>query len=118
DLFAAVEAGADTIDAVSPTRVPRTGAFYTEYGGINLPGAQVAADRSPLQENCACYTCDNYSKSVIWPLRKPDDIISGTLLSIHNLRFTIRLVDNIRQSISDGDFDEFKAQALGRYYSK
>lgn len=118
DLFAAVEAGADTFDAVSPTRVARTGAFYTEYGRINLPRAQFAADLSPLQENCDCYTCANYSKSYIRHLIKADEILSGTLLSIHNLRFIIRLVDDIRQSIIDGDFYEFKAQMLGRYYSK
>lgn len=118
DLFAAVEAGADTFDAVSPTRVARTGAFYTEYGRINLPRAQFTADLSPLQEGCDCYTCANYTKAYIRHLIKADEILSGTLLSIHNLRFTIRLVDTMRQSIIDGDFYEFKDLMLGRYYSK
>lgn len=118
DLFAAIEAGADTFDAVSPTRVGRTGAFYTEYGRINLPRAEFAADLSPLQEGCDCYTCANYSKAYVRHLIKADEILAGTLMSIHNLRFTIRLVDTIRQSIIDGDFCEFKEQMLGRYYDK
>src|SRR5699024_5934364 len=118
DLFAAGEAGADTFDAVSPTRVARTGAFYTEYGRINLPRAQFAADLTPLHEGCDCYMSSNYTKVFIRHLIKADEILSGTLLSIHNLRFTIRLVDTMRQSIIDGDFYEFKELMLGRYYSK
>lgn len=118
DLFAAIEAGADTFDAVSPTRVGRTGAFYTDYGRINLPRAEFAADLSPLQEGCDCYTCAHYTKAYIRHLIKADEILSGALLSIHNLRFIVRLVDNIRQSIIDGDFYEFKDHMLGRYYGK
>ena len=118
DLFAAIEAGADTFDAVSPTRVGRTGAFYTDHGRINLPRAEFASDLSPLQEGCDCYTCANYSKAYIRHLIKADEILSGTLMSIHNLRFTIRLVDTIRQSIIDGDFAEYRQHMLGRYYSK
>jgi queuine tRNA-ribosyltransferase len=96
--------------------VGRTGAFYTEYGRINLPRAEFAADLSPLQDGCDCYTCANYSKAYIRHLIKADEILAGTLMSIHNLRFTVRLVDDIRQSIIDGDFYEFKEQMLGRYY--
>src|SRR5699024_9401317 len=118
DLFAAIEAGADTFDAVSPTRVGRTGAFYTEYGRINLPRAEFAADLSPLQEGCDCYTCANYSKSYVRHLIKADVILDGTLMSIHNLLFTVRLVDTIRQSIIGGDFCAFKEQMLCRYYDK
>ena len=96
----------------------RTGAFYTDYGRINLPRAEFASDLSPLQDGCDCYTCANYSKAYIRHLIKADEILAGTLMSIHNLRFTVRLVDMIRQSIIDGDFREFKDQMLGRYYAK
>src|SRR5699024_3141679 len=108
DLFAAIEAGADTFDAVSPTRVARTGAFYTAYGLINLTRDQFSRYIIPLQYVCCCYTCTHYSKAYIRHLIKADDILSGTLLSIHNLRFTIRLVDTIRQAITDGDFYQYK----------
>ncbi|HIW46871.1 MAG TPA: queuine tRNA-ribosyltransferase family protein, partial [Candidatus Yaniella excrementigallinarum] len=61
--------------------------------------------------------CTHYSKAYIRHLIKADEILSGTLLSIHNLRFTIRLVDTIRQAITDGDFYQYKEHMLGRYYA-
>src|SRR5699024_1553922 len=117
DLFAAIEAGADTFDAVSPPRVARTGALYTDYVRIKLTRAQCTSDISPLQDGCDCYTCTHSSKAYIRHLIKADEILSGTLLSIHNLRFTIRLVDTIRQAITDGDFYQYKEHMLGRYYA-
>ncbi|MDI3329273.1 MAG: tRNA guanosine(34) transglycosylase Tgt [Micrococcus sp.] len=117
DLFTAVENGADTFDCVSPTRVARTGAFYTADGRFNLPGARYKRDFSPLEEGCDCYTCAHYTRAYIHHLIKAKEMVSHTLISIHNERFTVRLVDRMRAAIQDGTFWEFKDEVLGRYYA-
>lgn len=117
DLFTAVENGADTFDCVSPTRVARTGAFYTRDGRYNLPGAKYRRDWGPLDPECDCYTCAHYSRAYIRHLMKAKEMVAHTLVSIHNERFTVSLVDRIRASIGDGTFAELKTETLGRYYA-
>ncbi|MDY6056074.1 tRNA guanosine(34) transglycosylase Tgt [Micrococcus sp.] len=117
DLFTAVENGADTFDCVSPTRVARTGAFYTRDGRFNLPGAKYRRDFGPLDPECDCYTCEHYSRAYIRHLIKAKEMVAHTLVSIHNERFTVSLVDRIRASLADGTFAELKAETLGRYYA-
>ena len=117
DLFTAVENGADTFDCVSPTRVARTGAFYTRDGRYNLPGAKYKRDFGPLDPECDCYTCAHYSRAYIRHLYKAKEMVSHTLISIHNERFTVSLVDRIRASMADGTYAELKAETLGRYYA-
>jgi queuine tRNA-ribosyltransferase len=116
DLFAAIEAGADTFDCVSPTRVARNSAFYTAEGRFNLSGAKYRRDWGPLQEGCDCYTCQNYSRAYIRHLFKAKELLSHTLISIHNERFVVRMVDDARKSIENGTFWDFKDETLGRYY--
>lgn len=117
DIFTAVENGADTFDCVSPTRVARTGAFYTWDGRFNLPGAKYKRDFGPLMEGCDCYTCAHYSRAYIHHLIKAKEMVAHTLMSIHNERFTVNLVDRVRASIQDGTFYELKDEVLGRYYA-
>ncbi|MFJ3312660.1 tRNA guanosine(34) transglycosylase Tgt [Micrococcus endophyticus] len=117
DLFTAVENGADTFDCVSPTRVARTGAFYTRDGRYNLPGAKYKRDFTPLDPECDCYTCAHYSRAYIRHLFKAKEMVAHTLISIHNERFTVSLVDRIRASMQDGTFADLKAETLGRYYA-
>ncbi|NUL44342.1 tRNA guanosine(34) transglycosylase Tgt [Cellulosimicrobium funkei] len=117
DLFTAVENGADTFDCVSPTRVARTGAFYTSDGRFNLPGARYKRDFTPLEEGCDCYTCAHYTRAYIHHLIKAKEMVSHTLISIHNERFTVRLVDRIRVAIQNGTFWDLKDDVLGRYYA-
>ncbi len=117
DIFTAIENGADTFDCVSPTRVARNSAFYTADGRFNLSGAKYKADFGPLQDGCDCYTCLNYSRAYIHHLYKAKEMLSATLISIHNERFVVRMVDDARQAIESGDFFEFKAETLARYYS-
>ena len=117
DLFTAVENGADTFDCVSPTRVARTGAFYTRDGRYNLPGAKYKRDFGPLDPECDCYTCAHYSRAYIRHLFKAKEMVAHTLISIHNERFTVSLVDRIRASMQDGTFADLKAETLGRYYA-
>ncbi|WP_344300246.1 tRNA guanosine(34) transglycosylase Tgt [Sinomonas flava] len=116
DIFVAIEAGADTFDCVSPTRVARNSAFYTAEGRLNLSGAKYKRDWGPLQDGCDCYTCANYSRAYIRHLFKASEMLSHTLISIHNERFVVRMVDDARRAIEDGTFYDFKAETLGRYY--
>ncbi len=118
DMFAAVEQGVDTFDCVSPTRVGRNGAFYTLEGRKNIKSSRYREDFSALLEGCGCYTCQCYTKAYIQHLFRARESLAGTLMSIHNERFIINLVDDMRASIEDGSFKSFKNQFLTRYYGK
>lgn len=116
DIFSAIENGADTFDCVSPTRVARNSAFYTPHGRKNLSNAQYKKDFGPLMDGCDCYTCAHYSRAYIHHLYKAKEMLCATLISIHNERFVVRLVDQARRAIENGRFFEYKAQILGAYY--
>ncbi|MCB0933669.1 MAG: tRNA guanosine(34) transglycosylase Tgt [Mycobacterium sp.] len=116
DLFAAIEAGADTFDCVSPSRVARNAALYSPDGRFNVTGARYRRDFSPVDPDCDCYTCAHYTRAYLHHLFKAKEILAATLCTIHNERFIIRLVDTIRDAIVSGDFDELGREVLGRYY--
>ena len=117
DFFAAIEVGADTFDCVSPSRVARNGAFYTPNGRLNVKRSRFRRDFSPLVEECKCYTCQNYSKAYISHLFRAKEMLASTLMTIHNEFFIVTLVSNIRQSIINGDYWEYKREVLDRYYA-
>jgi queuine tRNA-ribosyltransferase len=117
DLFAAVAAGADTFDCVSPSRVARNAAVYSTDGRYNITGARYKRDFTPIDAECDCYTCANYTRAYLRHLFKAKELLASTLCTIHNERFVIRLVDQIRAAIAAGEFDELRAHVLGRYYS-
>lgn len=117
DFFAAIEAGADTFDCVMPSRVARNAAIYTRDGRFNVNTAANRRNFGPLEDGCDCYTCAHYTRAYLHHLFKAKEMLAATLATIHNERFTVRLVDDIRASIEDGRFAEFKAEALGRFYS-
>lgn len=117
DIFACIENGADTFDCVSPARVGRNGALYTHDGRVNITNAKYRTDFTPFDEACDCYTCQNYTCAYLHHLFKSDELLSNTLATIHNERFIIRLVDDIRASIADDSFFAFKASFLNRYYA-
>ena len=116
DLFDAVAAGADTFDCVSPSRVARNAAVYSTTGRYNITGARYRRDFTPIDAECDCYTCEHYTRAYIHHLFKAKEILSAILCTIHNERFVIRLVDQIRAAIRTGEFDELRAHVLGRYY--
>jgi queuine tRNA-ribosyltransferase len=116
DIFEAIENGIDTFDCVSPTRVARNGAFYTYEGRVNIAGAKFKKDFIPLLDGCDCYTCSNYTRAYIRHLHTSKELLSHTLMSIHNEHFIIKLVDDIRASIEDGSFFDLKKAWLKRYY--
>ena len=116
DVFAAVENGADTFDCVSPSRVARNAAVYTRHGRFNVNTAGSRRAFQPIDRECDCYTCANYTRAYLHHLFKAKEMLAATLCTIHNERFIVSLVDRIRTSISDGTFAELRADFLGRYY--
>ncbi|MFP5415692.1 MAG: tRNA guanosine(34) transglycosylase Tgt [Actinomycetes bacterium] len=117
DFFAAVANGADTFDCVNPSRVARNSAVYTADGRFNLLTAASRRDFRPLEEGCDCYTCAHYTRAYLHHLFKAKEMLGATLATIHNERFTVRLVDDIRASMERGRFDEFRDEVLGRFYA-
>lgn len=117
DFFAACAAGADTFDCVNPSRVARNGAIYTADGRYNLVKTANRRSFEPLEDGCDCYTCQHYTRAYLHHLCKGKEMLAATLATIHNERFTVRLVDDIRVSMRRGDFDAFRTEFLGRFYA-
>lgn len=117
DLFAGVAAGADTFDCVSPSREARNSAVYTASGRFNLSASASRRAFGPIDEDCDCYTCTNYTRAYLHHAFKAKEMIASTLATVHNVRFTVRLVDRIRDSIVSGDFEGLREDFLGRYYA-
>lgn len=116
DIFIGIENGCDTFDCVSPARIGRNGTLYTLDGRYTVKNARFADDHSPVVEGCGCYTCQNFTKAYMHHLFKAGERLSATLATIHNEYFIVKLVDDIRGSINDGTFFEFKNSWLARYY--
>lgn len=117
DIVAAIAAGADTFDCVSPSRVARNGAIYSPDGRYNITRAENRRRLEPLADGCDCYTCAHYTRAYLHHLVKADERLAATLATIHNERFIVRLVDDLRIGIEDGTFDEVAAEFLARYYA-
>jgi len=116
DLFLGVQYGIDTFDCVAPTRQARNGALFTYSGRLNIKNGEYKNDFTPIDGDCDCYTCRNYTRSYIHHLFRANEILGLTLASIHNERFVVRTVDDIRKSIENGSFFEYKREFLTRYY--
>lgn len=117
DILGAVENGVDMFDCVMPTRAGRTGQAFTTFGTINLKNAKYKDDESPLDSFCTCPAC-KLSKAYISHLVKSNEILASTLLSIHNLTFYQNLMRNIRQSIENKTFQQFKQIFIEKYNQK
>jgi queuine tRNA-ribosyltransferase len=115
DIFMGIENGVDMFDCVMPTRNARNGSLYTSRGKVNINNAKFREDFSPVMVDCGCYTCKNYTSAYLHHLFHGKEMLAGTLASIHNLYFIINLVKQIRQSILDGKFTEFRDDFLGKY---
>ncbi len=118
DLFGAVENGCDLFDCVAATRQGRNGTLYSHDGRMAILNAQYRVDYGPLDAECDCYTCKNFSRAYVHHLFHAKEMLAGTLCSIHNLRFIIRMVDNMRAAIYEGTFAEYKERFLKRYYTE
>ena len=115
DLFMGIENGVDLFDCVLPTRLGRNGTIYTKSGKIIIMNTKFRNDFSPIEKDCECYSCKNYTRAYIAHLFHGKEMLAGTLASIHNLYFIVNLVKKIRQSILDDIFFEFKKQFLEEY---
>ncbi len=117
DLFMGIENGVDLFDCVLPTRLGRNGTIYTKTGKISITNKKYRTDFSPIEEDCECYACKNFTRAYIAHLFHGKEMLAGTLASIHNLHFIVNLVKKIRQSILDENFHEFKKEFLKNYAS-
>ncbi|MCQ2548115.1 MAG: tRNA guanosine(34) transglycosylase Tgt [Clostridia bacterium] len=114
-LFEAVERGIDMCDCVLPTRIARHGLAMTSHGKVNIKNKQYEHDFGPLDPECDCYTCKNYSRAYLRHLFKADEMLSHILLSNHNLHFLINMMKGIRESLDNDCFSEYKAKFYGKY---
>ena len=115
-IFEAVEHGVDMFDCVEPTRIARHGVATTSHGRINIKNAKFERDFTPLDPECDCYTCRNYTRAYLRHLYKAGETMSHMLLSEHNLRFLSKLSEDIRKAIEEDRFLEFKAEFYEKYY--
>ncbi len=115
DLFDAVEQGCDLFDCIAPTRMGRHGTLHTSTGKINMKNRKFTTDFAPIEEGCTCYTCVNHTRAYLAHLFRADEMLAGTLASIHNLHFLLRLVEKMRAAILDGTFLEYKKEFIANY---
>ncbi len=114
DIVEAVRRGIDMFDCVLPTRNARTGFLYTSEGLVRIRNARYRDDTSPLDPNCACYTCRNYSRAYLRHLDKCGEILSSRLNTIHNLFYYQTLMRGLRDAIEGGTLNEFVADFYAR----
>ena len=106
DIINGIARGIDIFDCVLPTRLARHHAVFSPEGRLNMMNATFARDERPIDKTCDCYTCQNFTRAYIRHLIVAKELLAGTLLSIHNLRALIRLVEDIRGFITDGTFEK------------
>lgn len=114
-IFEGIQRGIDMFDCVLPTRIARNGTAMTSIGRVNIKNAKYERDFEPLDRECDCYTCRNYSKSYLRHLFKANEILSSILLSTHNLHFLVKMTKNIRKAILEDRFFEYKAEFYSKY---
>ena len=110
DLVNGVLRGVDIFDCVLPTRLARHNAAMTRRGRLNLVNAAYAQDHQPIDENCGCYTCQNFTRAYLRHLVVAKEMLSATLISIHNLYTLVQLANEMRAAIINGNFDQFAAR--------
>ena len=114
DLVEGVRRGIDMFDCVMPTRNARNGHLFVTDGIVKIRNAKYRDDTSPLDPECDCYTCKNYTKAYLYHLDKCGEILGARLNTIHNLRYYQRLMAEIRQAIEDDRFDDFVVEFYAR----
>ncbi len=116
DIIENVIRGIDIFDCVAPTRLARHGHAYTKYGKINLKNAKYKTDFTPIDEHCDCYACKNYTKSYIKHLINSNETFGARLLSIHNIRYLIKLTEDLRVAIKNDNILEYREEFIRNYY--
>ena len=118
DILEGVERGVDMFDCVLPTRIARHGNAFTHHGKINLKNAKFKEDFTPIESECNCYACKHYTKAYIRHLIVANETFGQRLLSIHNLRFLIKLVEDLRIAIDKDAFLSYKENFIKEYQNK
>ena len=118
DLIENVLRGIDIFDCVSPTRLARHGHAYTKNGKINLKNSKYKEDFTPVEKNCNCYACKDYTKSYIKHLITNNETFGARLLSIHNIYFLEHLMEEIRENIKNGTLEEYRDNFILNYYGE
>ena len=116
DIIEGVIRGVDIFDCVLPTRIARHANAFTKYGKINLKNAKFKEDFTPLEEDCDCYACKNFTKAYIRHLVTLNEMLGSRLLSIHNLRFLTRLTEDLRECIKNDSILEYRDEFIKYYY--
>ena len=110
DLIDAVSSGIDMFDCVMPTRNARNGWLFTQYGDVKIKNAGYKQDLKPLDANCTCYTCQNFTRAYLHHLHKVGEILGARLNTIHNLHYYQALMQGMRDAIEAGTFEAFKLE--------
>jgi len=118
DILKAVEQGMDIFDCVMPTRCGRTGTAFTGQGKLVVRNATSTYDEKPLDEECDCYTCRNFSRAYLRHLINANEMTGGHLISFHNVYWYIRFMERMREAIFQGKFGEFKKQFQSKYLNE
>lgn len=113
-----ISKGVDMFDCVLPTRIARHGTLTTTYGRVNIKNKKYEDDFGPLDPECDCYTCRNYSRAYLHHLMKCEEGLGARLCSIHNIRFLIRLAENAREAIKNDSFTEFAKMTMEKFGDK
>ena len=115
EILNSIERGVDMFDCVWPTRVARNGMVMTSTGRVNIKNAEYRTQDIPLDAECDCYTCRRYSRAYLCHLFRSAELTSHRLLSIHNIRFLIRLAERAREAIKNGTFMQLKEEIIRKY---
>lgn len=118
DLLEGVLRGIDMFDCVLPTRIARNGTAMTSQGKVVVRNASYAEDFTSLDPECDCYTCKNYTKAYLRHLIKCNEILGARLLTIHNLHFLLKMMENVREAIKEDRLLDYKKDFFEKYYGK
>src|ERR1041385_3070845 len=117
-LLEMIARGMDMFDCVLPTRLARNGTAFTKTGTLNLKNAEFALDKCPIEENCACPACREFSRGYIRHLIKAEEILGLRLITLHNLYFYLNLMSRARTQIESGTFDQFRKGFVAEYKTR
>ena len=114
-LLGGIARGVDMFDCVLPTRIARHGTLMTSTGRVNIKNEKYKEDFTPLDSNCDCYCCKNYTKAYLRHLYVCDEMFGKRLLSIHNIRFLIKIMEGAREAIKEDRFGDYMAATLAAF---
>jgi queuine tRNA-ribosyltransferase len=117
-LLEMIARGMDMFDCVLPTRLARNGTAFTAAGTLNLKNAEFALDKGPIEENCACQACREFSRGYIRHLIKAEEILGLRLITLHNLHCYLNLMNRARSEIESGTFDQFRKAFVAKYKTR